>query len=62
MTLAVEFNFTPADARDPESQSDCEIVSIRLNDAKLPFRVSNDMHITSHLLALLYRLRQIMPR
>jgi hypothetical protein len=62
MTLEILFNFVSADPCDPMSFSDCELLDIKLDGVTVPLRVENDLAINHHLLAALYRLKQIMPR
>ena len=66
MILTVQFNFTPADNRDPQSQNDCVLFEMWLcgpeEDNKLPPRIQNDRALNRHLLAAIYRIHDIMPK
>jgi hypothetical protein len=61
MTLAVEFNFTPADKRDPMSQDDCEVVNIQLDGKGMNWCVDRDYTLNRYLIDALHRLHEIMP-
>ena len=47
--------------RAREADDDCELLDIKLDGETVPLYAENDLALNHHLLAALYRLKQIMP-